>query len=478
MNRSRLLRNRLVAISGMAGLMAAVAVGPVAADTFVMTTGNTALGRGAGVASSTFAGVPGTAGVQFLAAGSGGVVIVMANGTLKTWGYNMFGELMADTAVPTTVPGYTQVRQVVCGSYFAVVLLANGTVCASGLKVHGPQLVQNPLTPIPELTNVTAVACGADHTLALLADGTVKAFGYNYYGQLGTGTTADHDRPVTIPGLAGVTAIGCGAWHSFARLADGSLVTWGWNTFHELGREGDNTTPLPCGLAGATSFDGGNFHSVAALADGTVKGWGYNGPVGSQLWLLGFDTPDFPWDQATPRLIPGLDGVVEIRCGDNCTLARRQDNTVLGFGWNGLGQLGMGHTADVPVPAQVPGLGDVRQMACGSEFSAVLVERPGAFSGAVDMGQGWRWLPWFGFFAPMGDFGWIWHQQHGFLCVQVESTPQSIWLYAPDMGWLWISSDLYPFLFRHADGVWIWYNGAVNPRWFRNMATGEWEARN
>ena len=51
MNRSRLLRNRLVSLSGMAGLMAAVAVGPVAADTFVMTTGNTALGRGAGVAA-------------------------------------------------------------------------------------------------------------------------------------------------------------------------------------------------------------------------------------------------------------------------------------------------------------------------------------------------------------------------------------------------------------------------------------------
>jgi hypothetical protein len=46
-----------------------------------------------------------------------------------------------------------------------------------------------------------------------------------------------------------------------------------------------------------------------------------------------------------------------------------------------------------------------------------------------------------------------------------------------DMGWMWTGKATYPFLYRHNDGAWLWYNGAVNPRWFRNMTTGQWESR-
>ena len=44
-----------------------------------------------------------------------------------------------------------------------------------------------------------------------------------------------------------------------------------------------------------------------------------------------------------------------------------------------------------------------------------------------------------------------------------------------DMGWT--GKATYPFLYRHNDGAWLWYNGAVSPRWFMNMATGQWESR-
>jgi len=46
-----------------------------------------------------------------------------------------------------------------------------------------------------------------------------------------------------------------------------------------------------------------------------------------------------------------------------------------------------------------------------------------------------------------------------------------------DMGWMGTGKATYPFLYRHNDGAWLWYNGAVNPRWFMNMATGQWESR-
>ena len=42
------------------------------------------------------------------------------------------------------------------------------------------------------------VAAGYDHTVALKSDGTVMTWGYNYYGQLGDGTTANHSSPAWV----------------------------------------------------------------------------------------------------------------------------------------------------------------------------------------------------------------------------------------------------------------------------------------
>ena len=97
--------------------------------------------------------------------------------------------------------------------------------------------------------------------------------------------------------------------------------------------------------------------------------------------------------------------------------------------------------------------------------------------GYADIGAGWRRLAWFGDYIPMGGEGWIWHNQHGFFFVSANSAPDSVWLYAMDMGWLWTRSETYPYLFRAADSVWLWYNGATQPRWFLNMQTMQWEHR-
>ena len=96
-------------------------------------------------------------------------------------------------------------------------------------------------------------------------------------------------------------------------------------------------------------------------------------------------------------------------------------------------------------------------------------------AGYTSIGGGWRRLGWFGDYVPMGD--WIFHNKHGFWYPAPGSTPQNIWFYTQDMGWLYTSSTLYPYLYRSSPASWLWYNGATNPRWFRNMTTGQWESR-
>ena len=96
-------------------------------------------------------------------------------------------------------------------------------------------------------------------------------------------------------------------------------------------------------------------------------------------------------------------------------------------------------------------------------------------AGYTSIGGGWRRLSWFGDYVPMGD--WIFHNKQGFWYPAANSTPQNVWFFTQDMGWLYTGSTTYPFLYRASDGAWLWYNGSVNPRWFRNMTAGTWENR-
>jgi hypothetical protein len=97
-------------------------------------------------------------------------------------------------------------------------------------------------------------------------------------------------------------------------------------------------------------------------------------------------------------------------------------------------------------------------------------------TGYQALGGGWRRLGWFGDYAVMGGEGWIWHNRHGFYYVPPNSTPESVWRYAADMGWTWTSATTYPFFYRAQDGAWLWYNGSTGPRWFMNMTANRWEA--
>lgn len=93
---------------------------------------------------------------------------------------------------------------------------------------------------------------------------------------------------------------------------------------------------------------------------------------------------------------------------------------------------------------------------------------------ALDLGSGWKFSDWLGYVFD-SLFPWTWHGEHGWLYC-VGNTPDDIWLYTLDMGWLWTSNIVYPGLFRLSDKTWIFYvKGTANPRWFYNFGTGQWE---
>ena len=93
----------------------------------------------------------------------------------------------------------------------------------------------------------------------------------------------------------------------------------------------------------------------------------------------------------------------------------------------------------------------------------------------VDAGNGWKWLPWFGYYWMGAYPPYIYHPAHGW-CVPVGDCPQSLFLYTYDMGWLWIDSRMYPWVCRVQPPTWLYYvSGTSNPRWFYNFSTARYE---
>ncbi|MDA8306865.1 MAG: SBBP repeat-containing protein [Deltaproteobacteria bacterium] len=111
----------------------------------------------------------------------------------------------------------------------------------------------------------------------------------------------------------------------------------------------------------------------------------------------------------------------------------------------------------------------------GSDDDAFLTEIGGLWQNAKDLGNGWKWLDWFGYFATT-DTTWIYHDTLGWLYPFGTST-DNIWFWDAKMEtFWWTSRTTYPYVYRASDGAWLYYaQGTSSPRLFYNFKTGMWE---
>ena len=57
--------------------------------------------------------------------------------------------------------------------------------------------------------------------------------------------------------------------------------------------------------------------------------------------------------------------------------------------------------------------------------------------------------------------------------------PASIWLFTPDMGFVWTGSGVYPWMWSDTKKTWLYYaKDSHAPRWFYNWQAQKWESRN
>ncbi|MFO1135425.1 MAG: hypothetical protein U1E30_09605 [Rhodoblastus sp.] len=302
-------------------------------------------------------------------------------GLVASWGRNTDGEIGDGTSTQRTSPvaigvtpfGNASVIQVAGGVNHSCALDVNGRVWCWGLGNNG-QLGDNTgvqrLTPTAVLSSgalagksVVQIAAGQAHTCAMTADGGVYCWGYNFYGQLGDGTSFQRNAPVAVStsgALAGkkVVQITAGVYHTCALTSDGKAYCWGDNSNGALG---DNTgtqrfVPTAVSTSGVlsgktvTQISGGGYHTCALTSDGGLYCWGSNS--GGELGDGGTLLRNAPVAVVTSGALAGKTPV-QISAGGYHSCALVSSGSAYCWGANSFGGLGDGTTTQRLTPVAV-----------------------------------------------------------------------------------------------------------------------------
>ncbi|MBS1797100.1 MAG: carboxypeptidase regulatory-like domain-containing protein [Acidobacteria bacterium] len=377
------IKSKKIRIAFFAALAALIFAAPLAAQ--VRGWGQNDSGQlGIGSAGTTEPSPVSLTNSNEITAISGGeafTLFLKAAGTVLTAGTNLNGQIGDGTTAvarisPVPALNLTNVVAVSAGQLHALALRADGTVWAWGRFSEG-QLGGggsgcgvfitsgcNIPAPIPGLTNVVAVDGGGLFSLALKADGTVWAWGTNSNGQLGNGTTNPSGQPVQVGvGVAGfdnIVAVSAGQTHSVALKADGTVWVWGSNLNGSVGNGtngGNQLLPvLNTTLFGVSAIGAGFNSSVALKPDGTVFAWGLNvrGEMGNGTVST---VQNSPCQCVSTPVQSTITNVVEVKTANASILAKKRDGTIWAWGWNQLGELGIGTTDTLgcqcrPLPVQ------------------------------------------------------------------------------------------------------------------------------
>jgi alpha-tubulin suppressor-like RCC1 family protein len=340
-----------------------------------------------------------------VATGSAHIAAIKTDGTLWVWGRNSYGQLGDNTIINrstpvTTFAGGTNWKQVDCGGFHTTVIKTDGTLWTWGRNVYGqlgrPLItwIVTPVTTFAGGTNWADTATGASeelytlgggqtYTAAVKTDGTLWVWGHNYYGNLGTNNRVLISTPVTtfaggtnwkqVSSSSGRGTSPVSTAHMAAIKTDGTLWTWGRSNSGQLGNNNslDRSTPITT-FAGGTNWKQvacGGYVMSAIKTDGTLWVWGTcnYGKLGNNLGSNSRFTP--------VTTFAGGTNWKQVAGGYDHTAAIKTDGTLWVWGGGILvsGQLGDNTTISRSTPVTTfAGGTNWKQVACGANHTAAI----------------------------------------------------------------------------------------------------------
>lgn len=204
------------------------------------------------------------------------------------------------------------------------------------------------------------------HSAGIQQDGSLWCWGFNYYGQLGDGTTTNRLVPTRVGTDTDWAIVALGINATYAIKQNGTLWAWGSNSNGQLSDGTLLGRLLPTQVLPGTTWQkisaGENF-VVAQKNDGTL--WSCGNKDLSQTGQAGGGGGD---SLILTQISTATDWVT-IKCQFSHTLLLKSNQTVWGFGSGDLGKLATGTDAGYGVPTQLLAGTDWVQATAGANLS-------------------------------------------------------------------------------------------------------------
>ena len=278
-----------------------------------------------------------------------GTVGITTNGSLWSWGTNVYGQVGDGTTINRSSPVQIAVNSL--WKYIASSGLRSAAIDQSNV-LYGWGGTSNAKI----WSSTASPTWGSGGGAFLMIDNTGKLFGWglNYSGQIGDNTITSKSSPVQI-GTLNWSYVDTGQvyGHTLAIRSDGTLWGWGYNNYGSLGIYDSNNRSSPVQISTSSWIQvavGGYFggFSLAIRSDGTLWSWGQN-----SYGILGQGDNV---NRSSPTQV-GTSSWTSISAAKNSfsAMAIRSDGTLWVWGANSVGQLGQNDTVDRSSPVQVPG---------------------------------------------------------------------------------------------------------------------------
>ncbi len=219
---------------------------------------------------------------------------IMDDGSLYCWGYNGDGQMGSGNSCT----GSSYIND-----------------CNGNSGISSPTQVTLPTGRI-----ATAISTGGNFMCTILDDGSVWCWGDNSYGQLGVGNSSNSGNwrytpnPVMMPTGSSAVAIASGGRHSCMIIQDGRAFCWGYNYYGQIG-DGTSDTfnairNLPTQVYSASdyiSISAGYEFTCAITTLYSLECWGNNNDR-----QIGYSTSNPDWKYVTPKTVT-LPSNLEVR---------------------------------------------------------------------------------------------------------------------------------------------------------------------
>ncbi|AYV78080.1 MAG: hypothetical protein Edafosvirus4_64 [Edafosvirus sp.] len=294
-----------------------------------------------------------------ISAGPSNIFIKKNTGLLMSCGRNDYGQLgnksQLNYVKSMGQPYFEQVKlpnpkdcisQIICSGWRTIIRLNNGKLLNIGcdLTFEKDSCDRYKIDQFKEIenipNNISQVVCGLTHVIILLTDGTLMACGSNGCGEIGCGEESWIKKFTKIDNIPkNIVEIVCGQSHTIIRLSDGTLMSTGSNYCGQLGHNDtksrnkfEEIKNIPKNIVQIAC---GEDNTIIRLTDGTLMGCGDNsaGQLGIDgiVWALKFEEI---------KNIPK--NIVEIACGNEYSMIRLTNGILMSCGSNMDGALGHG----------------------------------------------------------------------------------------------------------------------------------------